>query len=345
MRRALPTLALAATALAAALPASGDASAPLRGGEGPVWSPDGTQLAYIAPTRTASGSGDLGLDRVVVVNADGSGAPHAVVRAPKGQILDEVRWAAGGHFVYSDSNYTLWNDTGTDGKAARRIATVGPTSGAGESFALSRDGREVAFTAPCDCGVPQGDTVGVASVLGGKPRILVRANGGLAEYPGFSPDGKRVVFTRILAGRSTLVVETLATGARRVLAVSGQWAAFSPDGRRIAFFGGRGLEVIPSSGGPPRTLLAFHYVDGTASFSWAPSSRALAWVTSTKAGTVDLSGRVATFSLPGLRPSLNAPQWSPDGKLIALSAIRKGADLDRRVYLIGADGAGLRRIA
>lgn len=317
-----------------------------------MWSPDGTQRAYIGPTRTTNGS-RLGLDRVLVLNADGSGAPHAVVAAPRAQTLDEVRWGAGGRFVYSDSNYTLWSGTGTNGKAARRIAVLGVTSGAGESFALSPDAREVAFTAPCNCGVAQGATVGVVPVEGGKPRILVRRKHTLAEYPSFSPDGKRVVFTRVLVGSgapkhpadTALVVETLATGRQRVTPVFGQWAAFSPNGRWLAFYGARGLEVIGSTGGAPRTLLPFHYVDGTASFSWSPDSHTLAYVTLARVGTSDLSGHVATFAIPGLRPNLDTPQWSPDGKTIAFSAIRKGADLDLRVYLINEDGAGLRRIA
>jgi Tol biopolymer transport system component len=359
MRGLLLIASVAATALAVGVTASGGviptrstaAGAAFAGGEGAVWSPDGTQIAYIAPTRTANESGNLGLDHVVVVNADGSGAPRAVVKAPRDQILDEVRWGVGGHFIYNDSNYTLW--TGTSGTAAKRITTLALTSGVGESFALSRDGREVAFTAPCNCAIPQGDTVGIVPVLGGKPRILVRETNVLAEYPSFSPDGKRVVFTRTLVGSSApkypantaLVVETLGTGAQRVIQTFGQWAAFSPDGRRIAFFGTRGLEVIPSSGGTPRTVLPFRYADGTASFSWSPNSQTLAYVTSTKVGTVDLSGHAATFAIPGLRPNLNTPQWSPDGTSIAFSAIKKGADLDLRVYLIDDDGAGLRRIA
>lgn len=343
--------AVAATALVAVGAASTGTApgASFAGGRGPTWSPDGTELAYIAPTRTANAAGDLGLDRVVVVAADGSGTPHAVVAAPRDRTLDEVRWGAGGHFVYSDSNYTLWTDTGTKGKAAKPLATLGVTSGAGESFALSRDGREVAFTAPCDCGVAQRDTVGVVAVAGGKPRILVRGENVLAEYPSFSPDGKRLVFTRILLAKRApavaLVVETLATGVQRVVHVDGNWAAFSPDGRRIAFLAPRGLEVMPSAGGPPLTVLPFHYVDGAASFSWAPGSRRLAYVTGTRVGTVDLSGRRTTFPIPGLRPSLDAPQWSPDGRTIAFSAIGKGADRDLRVYLIDDDGSGLRRIA
>jgi len=100
-----------------------------------------------------------------------------------------------------------------------------------------------------------------------------------------------------------------------------------------------------STGGAARTVLPFHYVDGGATFSWSPNSQSLAYVTRARVGTTDLSGHVATFVTPGLRPNLNTPQWSPDGKSIAFSAIKKGADLDLRIYLINDDGAGLRRVA
>jgi Tol biopolymer transport system component len=330
------------------------AGASFAGGEGPAWSPDGTQIVYIAPARTAYFSGNLGLDHVAVINANSSGPPHTVAKAPRNQTFVEVRWGVGGHFIYSDSNHILWDSTGdTNPNAAKRIATVGDTGGVGVSFALSRDGREIAFTAPCKCASPQGNTVGVVPVMGGKARILVHKKNELDEYPSFSPDGKRVIFTRILAGsrgptsllNSELVIETFATGAQRVIHTLGQWAAFSPNGHSIAFFGTHGLEVIPSSGGTPQTLLPFGYVDGTASFAWSPNSQTLAYITETKIGTVDLSGHAATFAIPGLRPNLDTPQWSLDGKTIAFSAISNGAQQEERVYLINGDGAGLRRIA
>jgi Tol biopolymer transport system component len=171
--------------------------------------------------------------------------------------------------------------------------------------------------------------------------------------PSFAPDGKRLVFSRLHLGvrapkwprNQSIVVRAASGGPVRTLHVNGDWPAFAPNGRWIAFFARAGLEVMPAAGGHARTVLPFKYVDGTASFAWSSDSTTLAYARSRKVGTVDLAGHNTTFAIPGLRPDLNTPQWSPDGKSIAFSAIKKGEDLDIRAYVVAADGSGLRRLA
>ncbi len=325
-----------------------------------MWSPDGTQIAYIGPAprefvspKTETLTEIPGRNHVTVVAADGSGSRRVVAAAPRSEALDEVRWAADGRFVYQDSNYTLWN-VDPASRVVTRLGTVGVTGGVGEAFALSPNRRQVAFTAPCGCNVAQGDAVHLVAASGGVVRGLPRPTNALDSDPSFSPAGKQVVFFRALVGKSappwprnlSIFVESARGGPARSLGVHGDWPAFSPNGRWIAFIAPATsqLEVIPTVGGKPRALIPPRTA-AVDSFSWSPDSARLIFTGPNKMGTVDLTGRQTVFSLPGLRPNLNTPQWSPDGNLIAFSAIKKGADLDLRVYVIGADGTGLRRLA
>ena len=59
--------------------------------------------------------------------------------------------------------------------------------------------------------------------------------------------------------------------------------------------------------------------------------------------SVALSGKGTTLPITGLRPASDTPQWSPDDGSIAFTASKQSGDI--RVYVIGADGSGLRRIA
>ena len=324
------------------------AAVPFGGGYGPVWSPDGTRLAFIGPVPDVLGDpAARGFMHVLVT--DGSSAPKVVATAPPQQTLGEVRWAAGGRFVYEDSNYTLWST----GHPARRLGALGVTGVVGESFSLSRDGRQVAFTAPCNCGVPQGDEVRLVPASGGASRALPRPKGALDSDPSFSPDGSKVAFARVLTSKSGrtpygnefIEVEAVHGGAARSLGVNGSAPVFSPDGRWVAFVGRAGIEVVAAGGGHARTLLPLRCCSIRAAYAWSPDAKSLAYVSDTGAGTVTLAGSRTVFSIPGLHPDLHTPQWSPDGKTIAFGAIRNGDDLGYGVYLIGADGAGLRRVA
>jgi Tol biopolymer transport system component len=347
VRRLAPVFSLLVVLLAATTASAGGRAAGIEGGYSPVWSPDGTKLAYIGPMSTETSTDSSVLPRQVeIVPVDGSAPPHPIATAPKDQTLEELRWASGGRFVYQDSNFTLWS--AVPGKPARRLALVGTVN---DTFTLSRNGRRVAFTAPCNCSIAQGNSVGIVAAAGGVALHLRRAPNELDYEPSFSPDGTRLVFSRLVEGEGepryplneSLVVESVKGGSERSLHVIGDRAAFSPDGRWIAFFGPGGLDVMRASGGTPRLLRRALHPGDELTFAWSHDSRRLVYAIRRTLGTVDLSGKGTAFSIPGLHVTAYAPQWSPDDATIAFTAGAPAPDI--RVYVIGADGSGLRRIA
>jgi TolB protein len=314
------------------------------GGEGAVWSPDGTELAYIGPApvvavskKTHTLTETHNLNHVLVVPLDGSSPPKTVATAPRNTTLAEVRWAAGGKFVYQVSDLFSLRMIDPATGTVTKLGTVGSTGGADEAFTVSQDGMHFAYTAPCGCKVPQRNAVRVDGLALPRP---AKADD---EGPTFSPDASQVAFAR----NGSIVTEPAAGGPVHALGVRGAQPVWSPDGQWIAFQGPkRQLEALPLAGGPARTLVpARAYGNGVVSYSWSPDATTLVFVTDTTLGIVDLFGAVTIYPLPGLRPGANTPQWSPDGRTLAFTAIRKTADADVRVYVIGADGTGLRRVA
>jgi TolB protein len=125
------------------------------------------------------------------------------------------------------------------------------------------------------------------------------------RYPGFSPDGSRVVFGVSDVGGQQVAVVDLKGQGLTILApsagISG-WPAYSPDGKRIAFASSRDgdleIYVMNADGSQLRRL--------------------------TRSTGRDLR-----------------PAWSPDGKRIAFTSSRNG---NEEIYLIDADGSNPRNL-
>ena len=183
----------------------------------------------------------------------------------------------------------------------------------------------------------RGDGVVVVRRDGSRKRRIVRRDDPAA--PTWSPDGKRIAF--IPPGELRIVGATgrgqrlLARGAD-----SGGSPSWSPDGSRIAFAGRRTLEgvfVVPSRGGRSR-LLARDYVEP----AWSPDGRTVAVV---RAGTRREAGLFLVAARGGRPHRLTRgldtqPEWSPDGRRLAF---RRG-DANGDIYIVGADGQGLRNL-
>jgi TolB protein len=146
--------------------------------------------------------------------------------------------------------------------------------------------------------------------------------------PTWSPDGRRIGYTRFGRGTGSLVVQTLATGERSV--VTGTTAAlnitpaFSPDGRLLAFARSseEGTDVYTADVAQNcclQRLTVGRYSDNL-SPTFAPDGRRITFV-STRAGAPQIyvmaaDGTDQELFAPfdyGVTGSSNGPEWSPDG--------------------------------
>jgi Tol biopolymer transport system component len=163
------------------------------------------------------------------------------------------------------------------------------------------------------------------------------------DMPAWSPDGRRVAFSRgdMLChssecnepGASLIFVVPARGGEQRQLYDTDEYVhdigpAWLPDGRRLAFIrqhpggGPDGIYVVDVDGsGDPRRLVA-GWADALA---WSPNGRWLAYVRwnydeRTELRLVDLrSGRGRTLAVAASIDQRKGLAWSPDGRRLALA--------------------------
>ena len=197
--------------------------------------------------------------------------------------------------------------------AADRIS-LGPSNGL-TSMAWSRDGSHLLVLQQRGTAADSKQDLCVLNADGSQTRLT--SDGGSGEGS-FSPDGTQVVFARIDDG---LYVTDLKGATPRLIAKSylAWWLespAWSPDGSRIAY-------MVYLEGGPEGVTYQIWTVnpDGT-------HPRRL--VDLGECGGGGCSGGLA---------------WSPDGSMLAFQSMRDNLSTRiRAIYVVHADGSGLRRI-
>ena len=191
-----------------------------RGDTDPVWSADGTRIAFVRATA----HGDIW-----VMNEDGSGQINLTPDPNDGQGNAGINptWSPDNRIAYADS-HEIWA-MNADGSGKTNLTNTPATEAVETLPAWSPDGTKIAFIMNFDVWVMNSDG-------SGRTRLTSTTGAGTAErWPNWSPDGTKIVYDR--SGQAWVMNadgsnQTALTGG---LGESGEQPAFSPDGTKIVF--------------------------------------------------------------------------------------------------------------
>jgi dipeptidyl aminopeptidase/acylaminoacyl peptidase len=294
----------------------------------PVWSPDGTLLAF---TSKREGFDD---------------DTWFLRTTPPGGEAFQIRGVHGSPRFSSDGRWLLFGWRGSDPDSLKQQPwreRVSPTAITRGPDPKRFDGRlytslpfladERGLLAPRETRRPS--HLYVLPVDGGEPRRLTGGTLSQTE-PLWSPDGKQVIYVEDSTelsetsepGRPMLVVVSVADGTPRPLPTGyreSRAPAWSPDGRTIAFVcsKGRGEEndvcVVPAAGGAVRNLTRDWTLDPQ-DLTWSPDGKTIYFAAETRGNVhlfvVDLAGGAVRQVTSGER-TLGGLTVSRDGRWIA----------------------------
>jgi serine/threonine protein kinase len=305
----------------------------------PVWSPDGKALLLLgshAPLPTTDSyawwavplDGSAPIDtgtRASILAASLEAAETAGLNTQSGIAPDD--WT-GSRVLFSNSRY-LWSIAidplsyrvagspqrltfGTNHDAQPAISSSGVIVFSSASFLNTVFGLQLDSRTGTAAGTPARLTDGISN----------------DARPSFSTDGRLLAY-RSSTSKTTAVVRDIVDN--RVIDLGVRPSTFgpgiSPDGKWVAFESGNNIDMVPSQGGPSRTLCRDCQIG-----DWTDDSAGLAVITRDHLARVEVGSTSKRDLVRGA--GINRPFVSPDQKLIAFRAVED--DLDR-VYIARLD--------
>ena len=182
----------------------------------------------------------------------------------------------------------------------------------------------------------------------------VRLTAGKDQAPSWSPNGRRVVFSRQVGTASRILVADTRGRVVRSLTPAGAFAdpAWSPDGTRIAYVSreGRSRVVIVSTTGRAIGELLAAPTGFISRPTWAPDSRRVAFAEeiAMDSGPSGAS-RIVVANADGtgrrvLVGQASDPAWSPNGSKIAYVSYPSRLSETGSIVVADADGSGAHHI-
>lgn len=303
--------------------------------ENPAWSPDGMKITF-----WSEGDDD---PEIYVMNADGTGTSPLTANSDADTF---PTWSPDGSRIAFTSDRDRQGDAeifvmNADGSGVLQLTA---TAGSVEDWspAWSPEGERIAFVS--DRG---GDEDVFVMSSDGKGAYNVTDNEDVADlHPSWARDG-RILFTSERAANLGIETADPDGSDRAVLARSPAdetSPVWSPDGTRVAFVSDRGdgsrIFVAAASGRGLRRLTRDPRFDDTDP-AWSPTGSRIVFVRTDEFDTkflytMNTDGTGLRFLLEA--GGLCCPEWSPDGRQLALS-------LNGEIVVVDRNGKGRRLVS
>lgn len=303
----------------------------------PLHSPDGRWITFVSDRG--------GNENIWIAKANGGGLKQLSFLDDNSEFTSPA-WSADGRYVYASiirpdvGVFELWRYD-TQSRAAQQITRAKPTA------ATPKDSRPNALGAAAS---PDGLSLYYAAKTGGFKTHM--------ELPAW-----HIVRRDLASGREDTVITAQGSALRPVLSADGRWLAYA-----TRLDGHTGLRLRNLQTGDDRWLAypvqtdqqeAWHALDTMPRYGFTPDGKALLFTASNKIKRIEVaSGQITEIPFtadvklqvgPSLRREImedtgpvrarliQTPVYSPDGRLVAFSALGS-------IYVMDADGGAPRRI-
>ena len=279
---------------------------------GSVWSPDGTQLAFVHGAPSVVNVGDMSLYLMDAATEEVRLLARcpAVDGDPTGTCDDGRRlsWSPDGRRIALSSGEDLFLADPRSGELTRITGCASCSFGGPARFpAWSPTGDVIAFNSASSLHVVNSDGTGWRTIVNSAEASFDRLNGNRPEW--------------------------------------------SPDGTKLAFWATEGLFVVNADGSALRLLVSRTPTFTTGGPFWAPDSRRVVYLM-TEGSREAIRADIRVVEVVGGNDRVifrtgccvhdwRAPIFSPDGTRIAFGL---GIEADFFLYVMDADGGDVRRL-